>query len=347
MKISQFLPKIPELKQIQFPKIEPIGDNNRPFWSVMITSYKRKAYIAQAIQSVLSQGIAASEMQIEVVDDCSPNSEEIEAIVQEVGQGRVSFYRQPKNVGIYANWNTCITRARGHWIHILSDDDLLMPDFYKTYRVYIDTYKCQAILGQSIYINEKEQWIGVSNPLQNEDGILNNALWVLSRSNQVHTPAIVVAREAYEKLGGYTSDLVFTPDWEMWTRLALHFSLVYANRPYTFFREHSSSETNRLALTGDSVTDVLAVSKIIQTRFNDLKTRQEINNYINDWIIYNSKYLSHQLVTKGYYKAAFLHAIWVMRLKPRLSSIKYFVYIFLKTVKSFIKRMSSNTLVQN
>jgi glycosyltransferase involved in cell wall biosynthesis len=175
MKIAQLLPKTPTFQQIQVPTVDPVSEGiHRPFWSVMITSYKRTEYLAQAIKSVLEQGIGLDEMQIEVVDDCSPeNIEVIEAIVSEVGQGRVSLYRQPKNVGIYANWNTCIARARGHWVHILSDDDLVMPGFYEVYRRYIETYKCQVVLGQSVYINEKNQWIGVSNPLQDSDGLLD------------------------------------------------------------------------------------------------------------------------------------------------------------------------------
>lgn len=335
MKLSEIFQHKPKFKQqVQFPNIEPIvDDNNRPFWSVMITSYKRKDYIEQAIKSVISQGISSDEMQIEVVDDCSPNSDEIEKIVQEAGCGRVSFYRQPKNVGIYANWNTCVARARGHWIHILSDDDLVMPNFYETYRGYIENYECQAVLGQSIYINEKEQWIGVSNPLQDSDGILNNALWVLSRGNKIHTPAIVVARQAYEQLGGYTSDLIFTPDWEMWTRLAANVPLAYVKLPYTLFRDHSSSETSRLALTGDSVTDVLAASQIIQTRFNDPKIRKEIGNYINHLLSAQSSIFSQKFVSKGCYQPALLHAIWVLRLKPSFWGLYNFCNVLIKSLK--------------
>ncbi|KAB8320272.1 glycosyltransferase family 2 protein [Tolypothrix campylonemoides VB511288] len=349
MKIAQLLPKTPTFQQIQVPTIDPVPEGiQRPFWSVMITIYKRTEYLAHALRSVLEQGIEPDEMEIEVVDDCSPeNIEAIEAIVREVGQGRVSLYRQPKNVGIYANWNTCITRARGHWVHILSDDDLVMPGFYEVYRHYIEADKCQVVLGQSVFINEKNQWFGVSTPLQDSDGILDNALWVLSRGNPIRTPGIVVARQAYEKLGGFTSDLVFTPDWEMWTRLAASVKLAYVNRPYSIFRAHSRSQTSRLVLTGDSVTDCLAASKIIQSRFSEPKVRREIQDFVNHSLSDESLYLSRQLVHDRYYQSAILHAIWVMRLTPSFSSFKNIFGVSFKILKSFLRKFISSPSLQN
>ncbi|MBW4602432.1 MAG: glycosyltransferase [Calothrix sp. FI2-JRJ7] len=349
MNIVQSLPQAPS-QHIRIPNIDPISEGIiRPFWSVMITSYNRTEYLAQALRSILEQGFKPSEMQIEVVDDCSPNeiSENIEAIVKEVGQGRVSFYRQPKNVGIYANWNTCIARACGYWVHILSDDDLVMPNFYEVYRRYIETYKCQVVLGQSVNINEKNQWIGVSTPLQDSDGLLDNALWVLSRGNPIYTPGIVVARQAYEKLGGFTSDLVFTPDWEMWTRLAASVKLAYVNRPYSLFREHSKSETSRLVLTGVSVTDCLAASQIIQSRFSEPKERREIQDFVNHSLSSQSYFFSRKLIGSGYYQSALLHAIWVLRLTPSFFSIKNILSVSLRILKSILKKSLSIPSLQN
>lgn len=349
MKIAELFPKRPTFQNIQFPTIDPITEGiHRPFWSVMITSYKRSEYLAEAIKSVLEQGIEADEMQIEVVDDCSPeNFEVIEAIVREVGQGRVSLYRQPKNIGIYANWNTCISRARGRWIHILSDDDQVLPGFYKVYRHYIETYKCEIVLGQSVVINENNQWIRVSTALQDSDGLLKNALWVLSRGNPIYTPGIVVARQAYENLGGFTSDLVFTPDWEMWTRLAASVKLAYVNRPYTLFREHSRSETSRLVLTGASVTDCLAASAIIQSRFSEPKLKREIQYFINGIISTQSYSYSRKLISKKYYHSALLHAIWVIRLTPSLTSIKNILSVSVRILKHMLVKFISYHELQN
>jgi glycosyltransferase involved in cell wall biosynthesis len=332
---------------IEYPRVDPIhDDNHRPFWSVMVTSYNRTEYLEYALKSILDQGFTPDEMQIEVVDDCSTQGN-IEAIIREVGKGRVSFYRQPNNVGIYANWNTCIHRSRGYWVHILSDDDLVMPGFYEVYRRYIETYKCPVVLGQSVIFNEKGQWTSISESLQASDGLLNNALWILAKSNPIRTPGIVVAREVYEKVGGFTTSLMYTPDWEMWTRLAASVNFAYVNRPYSLFRMHSSSETSRLVLTADSVTDCLAASKIIQSRFSESKERKEIQSSVNHWLSASSFYLSHKLVSEGYYRSALVHATWVFRLTPSFFAFKNIGSVLLKILRALLREVISERQVQN
>ncbi|RYZ20271.1 MAG: glycosyltransferase family 2 protein, partial [Sphingobacteriales bacterium] len=97
----------------------------------MIPAYNCSRYLRQAMESVLSQSPAANEMQIEVVDDASTDAD-VAALVQEVGRGRIAYFRQPKNVGSLRNFETCINRARGEYIHILHGDDFLSPGFYDT-----------------------------------------------------------------------------------------------------------------------------------------------------------------------------------------------------------------------
>ena len=105
------------------PKIAPImQSNSRPFWSVMIPTYNCAEYLGQTLQSVLAQDLGSDMMQIEVVDDCS-NKDDPEAVIKAVGGGRVKFHRKPKNAGPIANFNTCIERSRGRYVHILHGDD--------------------------------------------------------------------------------------------------------------------------------------------------------------------------------------------------------------------------------
>ncbi len=41
----QLLPKTPTLQPIHFPTVDPVSEGiHRPFWSVMITSYRQKMF---------------------------------------------------------------------------------------------------------------------------------------------------------------------------------------------------------------------------------------------------------------------------------------------------------------
>ena len=104
---------------------------HRPRWSVMIPTFNCANYLRQTLESLLSQAPGPDEMQIEVIDDCS-TKDDPEAVVRDVGKGRVDYHRKPQNEGAIANFNTCIERSRGDLVHILHGDDWILPEFYKT-----------------------------------------------------------------------------------------------------------------------------------------------------------------------------------------------------------------------
>lgn len=323
------------VKTINIPKINPLKDSdNRPFWSVMITTYNRTDYLEKCIKSVISQNFSPEEMQIEVVDDHS--QKDIKEIVDIIGNNRVSFYRQPQNVGIYANWNTCIERAKGRWIHILSDDDLVAPEFYQAYGRMIEKYHPSVVIGQSKFIDENDKETGISPALQESEGILNNALQVLAVRNLIRTPGIVISREAYEKVGGFTSDLLFTPDWEMWTRLAESVKIAYINLPYSFFRLHSASETSRLVLTGEYVTDNLDAAKIIHARINNLKERKKTKLEFNQWLSSTTYYYAQKILSKNLYLPGLKMAFISLKLSPSIAHFKKITKLLLRSTLNLI-----------
>src|SRR5947208_16127184 len=116
-------PKVPAISVL------PAGDR-RPFWSVMIPTYNPQAdYLEETLKSVLQQDPGSEHMQIEVVDDCSKDGTASE-ITRRVGAGRVTFHAESEDRGLVNTWNRCIERARGHWVHILHHDDIVLQGFY-------------------------------------------------------------------------------------------------------------------------------------------------------------------------------------------------------------------------
>lgn len=256
MKIAKSFPKVSVPERIEYPSIDPVPEGvHRPLWSVMITTYNRTEYLEQALKSVLEQDPGPDEMQIEVVDDCSPK-EDIEAFVRKFGQDRVSFYRQPKNVGIYANWNTCINRAHGYWVHILHDDDLVLPGFYSRLREAIENESTiGAAFCRHIHIDEEgnQQFL---SPLERETpGILSDWLERIAVMQLIQCPSIVVKRSIYEELGGFCLELSGSNDWEMWKRIAAYYPIWYAPQILACFRLHSASESSRLVRSGANIAD--------------------------------------------------------------------------------------------
>ena len=102
----------------------PAG-RKRPFWTVIVPIFKRREYLKQCLDSVLDQDPGPDEMEINVVDDASPG--DMRQFVLGLGRGRVNYSRNPTNLRQHATTNLAITQSCGRWIHILHDDDWVLP----------------------------------------------------------------------------------------------------------------------------------------------------------------------------------------------------------------------------
>src|SRR5215470_8388474 len=94
-----------------------------PRVSVLLPTYNRAHYLAEAIQSALDQTYA--DLEVVVVDDGSTdNSAEL---VRRFADPRVRLFRQ-ENRGISAALNTAFRAARGRYIAILNSDGRWLPE---------------------------------------------------------------------------------------------------------------------------------------------------------------------------------------------------------------------------
>ena len=258
-----------------YPNITPIDQKvKRPFWSIMIPTYNRSTYLAQTLARVLEQDLGPDYMQIEVVDDCSTQGD-FETIVQEIGKGRVGFYRQPRNLGIGGNWNACIRRARGYWIHLLHEDDLVKGDFYKVYESIIRKYPKSTLITSPVdFINGEGDKIGYWDAIQEDEGIVAKFLELQAIENRIPTPAAVLPRWLYEKIGGYDESLRYTLDWDLFFRAGLMGQVITLTTSHSSYRVHSTSATSRILLTGRNVWEsIIVINKCFKMLPKDSKKR--------------------------------------------------------------------------
>lgn len=93
--------------------------------SVVVTTYDRKSYLKQALESAIRQ--TYRNIEIIVSDNCSP--ENPQALVESFQDPRIQFWRNATNIGSFANAMSAFKKARGKYVTILMDDDLWEEDF--------------------------------------------------------------------------------------------------------------------------------------------------------------------------------------------------------------------------
>jgi glycosyltransferase involved in cell wall biosynthesis len=96
-----------------------------PLVSVVIPTYNRPSYLADAIASAVQQ--TYQNIEIVISDDCS--AEHPQAIVDSFKDSRIKFRRNSSNLGVAANVSAAIQETRGKYIATLNDDDLWQKDF--------------------------------------------------------------------------------------------------------------------------------------------------------------------------------------------------------------------------
>jgi GT2 family glycosyltransferase len=102
-----------------FPNHAPI-----PVVSVIVLSFNRPALLRQNLASLRQQSY--SSLEIIVVDNASPVSDEIAQMVGE--QAGIRLIRNPLNLGFTGGMNVGLAAARGHYVCLTEDDMTLAPD---------------------------------------------------------------------------------------------------------------------------------------------------------------------------------------------------------------------------
>jgi glycosyltransferase involved in cell wall biosynthesis len=232
----------------------------------MIPAYNCITYLSETLSSVLAQDPGPEQMQIAVIDDCSTDGD-VAALVQAIGKNRVSYYRQDSNVGSLRNFETCINRSTGEWVHILHGDDRVIKGFYSEIELLFTNHpEAGAAFTNTVNFTSSPtgEEVKIKPPIIQESGIIKDFLLMLAEGPQMETPSIVVKRAVYEQLGSFFA-VHYGEDWEMWTRIAAHFPIAYSPKCLAEYRSLSNNGiSHRFIREGQNIQDIIKVVSIIQ-----------------------------------------------------------------------------------
>jgi glycosyltransferase involved in cell wall biosynthesis len=105
-------------------------DRTEPLVTIAITTFKRSSLLVEAIRSALGQRF---DRPYEVIvldnDPASEGAPALMASVPELAECAFRYFVNGENFGVFGNFNRCIQVARGEWLTILNDDDLLDDNY--------------------------------------------------------------------------------------------------------------------------------------------------------------------------------------------------------------------------
>jgi len=200
-----------------------------PAVSVVIPAYNAAPYIAQAVNSVVTQTF--TDWELIVVDDGSTDDTP-ERIAPFLSDPRISLHRKP-NGGDSSARNFGIKLARAELIALLDADDSWLP----------------TKLEKQVAIMAKYPDIGVCGTAERRIS-QNGDILVPSSGEEFHGKAFprllyspiadmsmaLIRREVFEKVGLFDETLPMSEDYEFWLRVGMHFSFHVIPEPLACIR---------------------------------------------------------------------------------------------------------------
>jgi glycosyltransferase involved in cell wall biosynthesis len=210
--------------------------------SIITPSFNQRAYLQQAMQSVLSQ-VGDFELTMHVIDGGSTDG--TVDLLRSINDPRVQWTSETDG-GQSNALNKGLKRACGDVIGWLNSDDLYAPDALATVAAAFDDPSVHWVVGRYEIINDRGQPIR-SGIVRYKDRLLDRYSYrKLLRENFIAQPAVFWRHEFGQGIGGLDESLHFTMDYDLWLRMGRVAPPRVIDRVLAQFRVHEQSKTGRI-----------------------------------------------------------------------------------------------------
>lgn len=227
--------------------------------SVVIPTFNGAEFVGVALDSVLNQTF--TDFEVVVSDDASTDG--TIGVVETASDPRVRIVQDRSHAGPAGNWNRAVTNARGDYIKVLAQDDLLYPE---NLQVGVDALDAddeisfvavrRDIIGADGTVLMRNR--GLSGLCGRIEPISGYRRTVTTGANQFgEGAAVLFRRAAADQAGGFDDSIPYAIDVDYWLRLLAWGPAFGACGTYAAFRVSGQSWSN--ALTREQGTQFAAL----------------------------------------------------------------------------------------
>lgn len=209
--------------------------------SVFITSYNQKAFLVEAIDSVLAQTLKPS--QIVIVDDCSADgSQQVIKDYQSRYPDLITPILHTQNQGVAQARVHALQAVTGEYVTYVDGDDRYLPTKLEKEAAYLAACPdAQIVYSNNYYMTQDGRrtgtWITDKRPSQG-DVFAQTLTRKFPRGSLFRMEMLPYA--LWLEVGFHDVALAVLEDWDMRIRLSKHYRVAYLDEPLTEIRVHNS-----------------------------------------------------------------------------------------------------------
>jgi glycosyltransferase involved in cell wall biosynthesis len=246
---------------------------SRPYVTIGIPTRNRASLIKATAQAALTQTVP----EIEVVISDNASTDGTHELLHDIRDPRVRIMRQQQNIGMAPNWNACLAEAAGDWFVLLSDDDIIDPDFVEA---YLDAARncpgAAVVLGPARMLCKSNTDVLLQPDPLRSARIADLVIDCLNGELGLHLCGFMFHTATLRLAGGFNTTFAFSADSATWLPLVLTRRTAIEQRAHATYVFHRGSLTYSLGL-GVLINDEARLCELVKrySNANEFITEEE------------------------------------------------------------------------
>jgi glycosyltransferase involved in cell wall biosynthesis len=209
--------------------------------SVIIPTYNRSQFLAEAVESVLAQSVFQSRkysFEIIIIDDGS--TDDTRKVVERFS-GPINYYCQPHQ-GVSRARNHGLEKAKGEFIAFLDSDDLWLPEKIKLQMNVMEN------LPHLMGCTTEEIWLRRGKRVNPREKHRKYSGWIFPHALPLcilSLSASLFRRQVFEEIGTFDESLPACEDYDFSLRYSLRYPLHLIDRPLIIKRGGHHDQLSR------------------------------------------------------------------------------------------------------
>jgi glycosyltransferase involved in cell wall biosynthesis len=252
-----------------------------PKISVFVPTYNQKAFVHEALESILIQDYP--NLEIVVGDDGSVDgTQEILLEYKEKYPEIFKLILSPINEGITANGNKILKECTGEYLAMFAGDDIWMPGkLLKQIRLMESNPDASICVSKVEFFESKTNKTMFINP-SSDFNVENMSIIEIAHYIGSNGASFMVRKEAIPKYG-FEPSIPMVSDWLFVIEILRKGKLVFINEALARYRRHGESMSNFRDLI---FRDQMQTLFLLETKYEDMKV--DVSDFIKKYILLNA-----------------------------------------------------------